>query len=140
MSAARNAITRRRLLAAIFSKAARLGIGSDELRESIAPSVIGRRLSEADNRDLFRVIEHLAGLAPSGQHEGTKRHAQSLMGLREEIEDLAHERYGDEFEAPLNALCRRFGVEHYRWLDLRHAKAVKRRLREMNAASRGENR
>ena len=61
------------------------------------------------------------------------RHESSLPGLREEVRDLARERWGDGsagspqagWERPLNGLCRRFGVDRWQWLDVKHAKAIK---------------
>lgn len=52
---------RNRLLAALFSQAMKKGIGSEELREVIAPNVIRKRLSKASPQEIVRVIEHLAG-------------------------------------------------------------------------------
>ncbi|MEK6744274.1 MAG: phage protein GemA/Gp16 family protein [Nitrospirota bacterium] len=61
--------------------------------------------------------------------EGTsKKYASSLDGLREEITDLARERWGDSWEQSLNKLCRKFGVSHWRFLNVNHGKAVKQRI------------
>ena len=60
--------------------------------------------------------------------EGVKKYASSLDGLREEITDLARERWGAEHEQSLNKLCRKFGVSHWRFLNVNHGKAVKARL------------
>ena len=60
--------------------------------------------------------------------EERKQYASSTQGLREEICDLAKARWGEEWERSLNNLCKRFGVDNWRWLNVNHAKAVKQRL------------
>jgi hypothetical protein len=52
----------------------------------------------------------------------------SIEGLRKEIILLAKERYGEDFEKPLAALCRRFKIGDYMSVDVRHAKAIKETL------------
>ncbi len=52
----------------------------------------------------------------------------SIDGLRHEVIQLAKERYGDEFEKPLAALCRKLHIDDYASMDVRHAKAVKQTL------------
>jgi hypothetical protein len=52
----------------------------------------------------------------------------SIEGLRHEVIKLARERYGENFERPLAALCRRFEIKDYRSMDVRHAKALKETL------------
>ncbi len=118
---------RQGLLAAVFAKAEKMGISQEEVRESIAPSIIKKRLSEADNKEVFRVLEHLIMLAGRGMacHARTKRYESSLAGLKHEIIDIAKVRFGIGWEMPLNALCQRLAVQKWQWLDLRHAKAVK---------------
>lgn len=67
--------------------------------------------------------------APSAPLREKKKYASSLDGLREEITDLARQRWGEEWERSLNALCRKFGVSHWRFLNVDHGKAVKQRIR-----------
>lgn len=57
-----------------------------------------------------------------------KKYASSLDGLREEITDLARGRWPDTWEQSLNALCRKFGVSHWRFLNVDHGKAIKQRI------------
>jgi hypothetical protein len=57
----------------------------------------------------------------------------SIEGLRHEVIQLAKERYGEDFERPLAALCRRFEIDDYRSMDIRHAKALKETLLRMEA-------
>ncbi len=120
---------RRRLLAALFSHASDKGIGQDDLRDVIAPGLIGKRLSEASAKEIYQVLEHVAG-----KRKATKpRYESSLDGLRREVADIARERFGEDFEKPLNALCKKFGVDRFRWLNVAHAKAIRDRLKELQA-------
>jgi hypothetical protein len=72
------------------------------------------------------------------------RYASSLQGLREEIVDLAKQRWGADrsWEQPLNNFCRRFGISKWQWLDVAHGKEVKAaiiRLRNAECGMRNEN-
>lgn len=78
--------------------------------------------------DYFKAIGFkLQSKRPRRANDG-KQYASSLQGLREEIVDLARERFGDTWERSLINLCRRYGVTHYRWTDMRHGKEIKRFL------------
>ena len=116
---------RQALLGALFIAAEEHGIDQQELRDTIAPQLIKKRLSAASEQEIKVVLKHIAG---PRRHEGTKKYESSLQGLRQEVQDLARERFGESWEQPLNMFCRRFGVQHYRWLDVSHAKAVKEAL------------
>ncbi len=59
----------------------------------------------------------------------------SIAGLRHEIITLAKERYGEDFDKPLAALCRKFKIDDYRVMDVRHAKAIKETLLRLQAES-----
>ncbi len=62
---------------------------------------------------------------PSPQPSQWKKYESSLAGLKLEIRDLAKARWPDTWSSSLNALCRKFGVDHYNFLNVNHAKAVK---------------
>lgn len=115
-----------RLTGAIFAEAAKRGIDADYLRETIAPAVIGKRMSKAGDWDLFRLLEHIKGkdFRPSTG----KDYQWSIEGLKDEICDIARDRFGEDWEKRLNALCKRMGALHWKWLTLAHAKAVKATL------------
>ena len=131
---------RNRLLAALFSQAKKKGIQGDELRDVIAPGLIGKRLSEATMQEIVRVIEHLSGENSNGQRAmgNEKKYASSRAGLIEELADAAKERWGEDFEKPLNAFInshrrlKAFTITHYRFLNVTWLKGIKERLREMN--------
>ena len=125
-------MTKHKLLRAIFSKAAKLNIGQDEIRESVADSVIGKRLSAATPKELLQVIEHLAKL--QGNKPG-KSYEASKAGLIAELEDIAEMRWGKGYETPLNAFInssRKAAVTHYRFMSVTALKGIKNRLRKMN--------
>lgn len=67
-----------------------------------------------------------------------KKYPSSMQGLRDEIRDLAEKRWGESWERSLIALCRKFGVSHWRFLDMNHAKAVKQRLITWEASDDGQ--
>ncbi len=119
--------TRSRLLRALFLKARKEGIGSDELRDHIAPRIIGKRLSEATPKELMKVIETISG------HRAQK-YAASRAGLIDELTDAARERWGAEFEGPLNTFVNshRSTVTHYKFLPTKTLKVFKARLKELN--------
>ncbi len=57
-----------------------------------------------------------------------KKYESSTKGLKDEICDLARERFGESWELPLNNFCIRFGVKRWQWLDVSHGRAVKQAL------------
>ena len=127
--------TRDRLLAALFAEAKKKNIDAEFLRDVIAKNIIGKRLSEASPQELMKVLEHVTGKHGRNCQEetpdstkGVKKYESSRKGLIEELKDIAEERYGNDFEMPLNNLCKQFGVLRYQWLDMRHLKAVKAAL------------
>lgn len=120
---------RRRLLAALFAEAPKKGIGEEDLRDVIAPGLIRKRLSEASASEVYKVLEHVTGK----RRPKKARYESSIEGLRKEVTDLARERFGEDYERPLNAFCRKFGVGHYRWLNVGHAKAIRERLKQLQA-------
>ena len=91
-----------------------------------------------------------SGQKPTGTDKNrqgaTKRqYSSTIAGLRNEICDLARARWGlnggqgstgtdtetrgrGDWETALNNLCKKFGVSHFRFLDVAHGKAVKERL------------
>lgn len=119
--------TKNRLLRALFLKARKAGIASDELRDYIAPAVIGKRLSEASPKELLRVIERVSG-------HRVQKYAGSRAGLIEELTDVARARWGEEFEGPLNTFVNshRSTVTHYKFLPTKTLKVFKNRLKELN--------
>lgn len=68
--------------------------------------------------------------SPSRGEGGWKKYESSIKGLREEVVDLARVRWGDTWSSSLNSLCKKFGVDHYNFLDLSHGKAIKNKLIE----------
>jgi len=72
--------------------------------------------------------------APREKKGSWKKYESSIEGLRQEICDLAKARWGDDFERSLNALCQRFGIRHWKWLDVAHGKEIKNAILRMNAA------
>ena len=117
-----------KLLPVLFIKAKDKGISQERLREEICLEVIGCRISKASAPQILRLIDHITGGRP---RNFKPRYEQSLNGLKEELKDLAAVRWGDGWENSLNAFCQAFGVSHYNFLDVTHAKAVKKRLIEM---------
>lgn len=121
--------TRQKLLAALFSEAAKLGIDQKTLREDIAPGVTGKRLSESNTQEIFRVVEYVTGkkwLYRKPKYESSRN------GLLQEIKDLAIKRFGEDFVNPLNKLCARFGEsDGYRKMKIAGLKELKRRIIEL---------
>ena len=124
---------RYKVLKAIFSEAARLGIPQESLREDIPQSLIGRRLSQATAGELIRVLEHVKGNSKSeARNPKWQRYESSRDGLLKEVVDLARARFGEDFIVPLNNLCARFGEsDGYRKMRIAALKELKRRLKEL---------
>lgn len=120
---------RHALLGALFIAAAERGIDEHDLRDNIAPGLIGRRLSAASERQIGAVLDHIRGTVTRSPRSG---YASSIQGLRQEICDLARARW-PEWEQSLNAFCRRFGIQRWQWLDVSHGKAVKEALKRLDA-------
>lgn len=120
-----------KLIRAIFGVAKGKGIPAEDLRDVIAPSLINKRLSQATNRELGRVLDHITGgkIVGSKQYAvGRKQYESNIKGLKQEVVDLAAERFGENWEIPLNNLCKKFKVIKWQWLDVSHGKAVKETL------------
>lgn len=117
---------RHAMLGALFCQAQERGISSEQLRDEIAPGLIGLRLSAASEKQIGLVLAHIAG--PRVHRPSSPRYPSSLTGLRSEIRDLAQSRYGASWEEPLNKLCLRFGVKRHQWIDVAHGKEIKRFL------------
>ena len=108
---------------------AQLGMDDDTYREMLK-NLTGKTSSkDLTPFEFDRVMRHLRRLGFRYRKKGGFE--SSRKGLIEEIEALARERWGEGFERPLNSFCTCFEVEHYRWLDVRHAKAVKKALLRM---------
>jgi hypothetical protein len=60
----------------------------------------------------------------------------SVEGLRNEVLQIARERYGENFEKPLAALCKKLHIEDFRSMDVRHGKALKKTLLRLQAERR----
>jgi hypothetical protein len=127
------------MLGKVFVMGAEHGLTQDFIRDVIAPNLIGKRLSAASEKEISLVITHITGPKSSNRPSPTsptrgeatasaKKYPSSMQGLRDEIKDLAKARWGESWSSSLNSLCRRFGIEHYNFLDLAHGKAVKQRL------------
>lgn len=66
---------------------------------------------------------------PSASSAVKKKYESSIVGLKEEIKDLAIARWTESgWEQPLNNFCRRFGIQRWQWLDVAHGKSVKEAL------------
>jgi hypothetical protein len=76
------------------------------------------------------------GEATSEARPSWKKYDSSIQGLRDEIADLAKARWGESWEMSLNSLCRRFGVRHWKWLDVAHGKEIKKTIQRMQSAER----
>ncbi|WKZ32942.1 MAG: hypothetical protein QY316_00620 [Thermodesulfobacteriota bacterium] len=124
---------RQRLLQSLFAKARQYGIESDELRERIAPSVIGKRLSEASSKELFKVLDHVTKIY---MQSGYQKFDSSKTGLLLELEAAARARWGEEFKKPLLAFINSHGLKgaytHYRFMKVAELKAFKERIKELN--------
>lgn len=133
---------RNRLLAALFVKADKTGIEQEFLRDTIALNIIGKRLSKASSKEIFKVLEHLVKLNPpqspfskgGSEAGGFKRYEPSSKGLMEELTDVAKARWGEDFQKPLNAFINshRKTPTHYKFLNVTSLKAFKERLKQLN--------
>jgi hypothetical protein len=122
----KNKSPRAKVLGVLFTQAAELGISQSMVRDIIALNVNGKRLSKSSVKEIGRVIDHITG-APR-----QRRYAAGIDGLRHEIKDIAMTRWRESWEKSLNAFCKSFGVSHWRFLNVNHGKAVKKRLKELN--------
>ena len=128
-SQAKTKSPRGKILGVLFSKAAKLGISQEMVREEIAPEVNnGKRLSASTLTEIGRVIDRITGKPRQ------RRYAPGIAGLRCEIKDLAMSRWGNGWEESLNKFCVAFGLSHYRFVDITRGKAIKKRLKEMGSA------
>ena len=125
---------KQRLLAALFTKGAKLGLDADTIRDDVAPTVIGKRLSEASPREIVRVIEHM--MDPYKCRP--KKYESSKAGLIEELEDAARARWGASFEQSLNAFINSHAYKgtktHYKFMSVTDLKAFKDRVVVLNRA------
>lgn len=118
-----------------------IGLSDDEYRTILSDRYWVNSCTDLSYKDASDLIDYFKelgfrvkvkrGKGSTQLPKDLKRYKSSRSGLIEEIEDIAKQRYGEGWEAPLNALCRKFGVQRYQWLDISHGKAVKRRLLEM---------
>jgi Protein of unknown function (DUF1018) len=72
-------------LAQLFAEAKKRGIEQDELRNIIAPSIIGHRLSEAKAGEVIEVIRHITG----GTAEGFKP-SPAAGSFKDRFSDLGY--------------------------------------------------
>jgi hypothetical protein len=122
---------RAKALGRLFIEAKKRQIAAGDLQDTIALNVINKRLSEANIIEIGRVIDHITG--KKNKH---KMYPASLAGLKQEIIDIAKARWGgssagSEWEGSLNAFCVKFGVMKWQWLNISHARAIKKRLKEL---------
>ena len=127
-SQAKTKSPRGKILGVLFSKAAKLGISQEMVREEIALEVNSKRLSASSLTEIGRVIDRITGSPRQ------RRYAPGIAGLKCEIKELAMIRWGDGWESSLNKFCEGFQVSHYRFLDITKGKAIKKRLKEMGKA------
>ncbi|TAN59641.1 hypothetical protein EPN18_10080 [bacterium] len=124
-------------------KAQNRGIDADTLRDDIAPAVLGKRLSEANAREIVKLLGHVTALykAPAsfGELTAPKRYGSSRAGLVAELEDVARARWGVDYEKSLNAFVNSKSIKavtHYRFLDVAALKGLKERIKELNRYDR----
>src|SRR5574341_744574 len=97
------------------------------------PVTSSTQMSTEQLSELYRHLKRLgfkvrpkdssaASAPPREKDSSWKKYPSSIDGLRQELCDLAKERWGLEWERPLNSLCIHFGVRHWKWLDVAHAK------------------
>lgn len=115
---------RHKLLGSLFIEAVKKGISQEDLRNTIAPEFLGKRLSQANVTEINKLRNHITGYKPTW-----KKYPPSLTGLKEEICDIAKARWGEGWEGSLNAFCKKFGIQKWQWLNISHAKAIKQRLK-----------
>ena len=127
-----------KLLCALFAEASKRGITSEILRDDIAPAIIGKRLSTASVSEVARIVDHIIGRSSGSNGSNRlnglnhKRYESSKQGLIDEIKDLAKARFGEDYAAPLNAFCARFGeLDGFRKMRVSQMKIVKQRLKEL---------
>jgi len=123
-----------------------IGLSDDEYRTILSDRYWVNSCTQLSYKDASDLIDHFKelgfrmkvkrGKQSMQRPRDVKRYKSSRAGLIEEIEDIARERFGEGWEVPLNALCRKFGVEKYRWLDISHGKVIKARLKEMQEQKR----
>ena len=123
------------MLGKLFISAQERGISPEDLRDHIAYELIGKRLSSASEKEISIVLERIAGPYKKKRPEKKPSYESSVNGLRTEICDIARERFGESWELPLNNFCQRFGVRHWKWLDVSHGKAVKEALIRLRNAN-----
>lgn len=133
------------LRGALFAEAKKLGIGQEQLRNEIAPNVIGKRVSKASETELNRLIVHITGKPPRPSATppilggaGVIRFESSKEGLIQELESHATVRWGEDFSASLNKFANKFinrksGVlTPYKMLRVASLVAVKDKIKELN--------
>ncbi len=103
--------------------------------ESLFGRDSSRDLSHEDGSVLIDQLVRMGGVISWGRGQQMQAHGygeeSSIDGLRREVIRLAQERYGDDFDRPFRALCRRFNVDDYSLMDVRHAKAIKETLERL---------
>lgn len=78
---------------------------------------------------LIERLVRMGGVITSVRKRGVRLHEESsIEGLRREVVQIARERYGEDFEKPLKALCARLNIPDYRSMDVRHGKVLKETL------------
>lgn len=120
--------TRRRLLSAVFAEAKKRGIDAGFLRDEVAVNICGKRLSQAQPKELMKLIEHLTDKKASV-------YPSSRAGLVAELKDAAMARWGEDWERTLNQFINshRKTPTHFHFLGIADLKAMKERLKELNA-------
>ncbi len=97
-----------------------------------------RDLTHAEASQLIDQLIEMGGVITHGENSHyipaqRSMEESSIEGLRQEVVRLAKERYGEEFEKPLAALCSKLHIDDYASMDVRHAKAVKETLLRLQA-------
>lgn len=89
-----------------------------------------RDLTREEASSLIERLVKMGGVItpPSLPSSERFREESSISGLRKEVIGIARERYGENFEKPLAALCRKLNIPDYRSMDVRHGKALKETL------------
>ncbi len=97
-----------------------------------------RDLTREEASSLIDRLVKMGGVITHGSHtRPIPAHGfgeeSSIWGLRHEVMQLAKERYGEDFDRPLAALCRKLHIDDYTSMDVRHAKAIKEALLRLEA-------
>jgi hypothetical protein len=129
-----------------------IGLSDEQYRDMLSDRYWKHSCTELTYKEASDLIDHFKTLgfavtppSPSyvkrGQAKrgGVTRYESSIAGLRQEIADIARERFGRDFESPLNALCKKFKVDHWKFLNVATGKEIKAALIRMQQSGQPKN-